>query len=289
LLGAAPWLSARSHDSLAPMFRDAAGTAVVLDAQNTRVLAVHRPDVAADWLVRPGSTLKPFTIYALLEAGKLLPTDRFLCPGTLSIAGRSFNCSHPPVATPMVVSTAIAYSCNCFVAHFARRFEPGELARHLQSFGLGSLTGLLHDFSSVAEASGRVSPAVTPDESAIQALGEDRILVTPLGLAAGYRSLAMRLRPPNFSAVLEGLEGAVEYGTAQLAAQTGESPYVFPIAGKTGSVRTIAGGPVAWFSGFAPSRSPRWIVTVAVHARSGGASAAPIGGRILEARNAGRL
>ena len=33
---------------------------------------------------------------------------------------------------PLSIDLALAYSCNCFVAHMAERFERGELAREFQ-------------------------------------------------------------------------------------------------------------------------------------------------------------
>ncbi len=114
---------------------------------------------------------------------------------------------------------------------------------------------------------GKIEAAASMEDRQLQALGESRILVTPFGLASLYARLAAVARPE----VLEGLEGAVEYGTAQLA----RIPEV-RIAGKTGSAR------VAWFAGFAPSRSPEVAVAVAVPGYSGGADAAPIAARILQ-------
>lgn len=165
----------------------------------------------------------------------------------------------------MRVRTALAYSCNGFVAHFAPRFEPGELAGHL------------------ARASfppGRVGRAEGPESNQLQALGESGVRITALELALAYHRLASRAARPGMAPILEGLEGAVEFGTAQHARVQGVT-----VAGKTGS----AGGQAAWFAGFAPSRAPRVVVTVLVQGRSGGADAAPIAGRILQAYWEGRL
>jgi len=43
-----------------------AGTAVALDVESGRILARYHPQVAARRLARPGSTVKPFTMLALL-------------------------------------------------------------------------------------------------------------------------------------------------------------------------------------------------------------------------------
>src|SRR5437879_8747017 len=95
-------------------------SAVLLDLRSRRVLHADRADLAAQWLIPPGSTLKPLTLTALLESGKLRAEEKFPCPGKLIIDGRSFSCTHPKIGAPMQVATAIAYSCNCFVAHIAK-------------------------------------------------------------------------------------------------------------------------------------------------------------------------
>ena len=110
----------------------------------------------------------------------------------------------------------------------------------------------------------------------LQSLGEDGVLVTPASLAMAYCRFLSGAAP----AVLAGMADAVEFGTAQRAQVPG-----LKVAGKTGSVRTPAGVHVAWFAGFTDSA----VVTVMLQARSGGADAAPVAGRILEAHWKGQL
>lgn len=202
-------------------------------------------EAARRWLLPPGSTVKPFVLAALLEARKLAPDEPFACPGALALAGKSYACSHPAIAQPMTVRTAIAYSCNCFVAQFALRMQSTDLSRALVEAGFQA----------------------RPASVRLQALGEEGVLVTAVDLARAYLQLAEHAP----EAVIEGLEDAVEYGTARLAASEREK-----IAGKTGT-----GSRHAWFAGFEPSRKPRYVVAVLVAGKSGGADAAPIGGKIL--------
>ena len=232
--------AAAASRSLAPVFDEPGGAALLVDARARRLIAAHGPAGLA--LHPPGSTLKPFVLAALLEAGKLRAIEEFRCEGALSIAGRSFACSHPPVSEPMTVRTALAYSCNCFAAHYAARFEAGELARFLERAGLDSRTGLC----GAAEAAGRIQPAAGPEATRLQALGEGGALVTVAGMALAYRFLASISKRPAMQPVLAGLEDAVEYGTAQRARVAG-----MRVAGKTGSVRAESGARVAWFAGFA--------------------------------------
>jgi cell division protein FtsI/penicillin-binding protein 2 len=267
--------AARAQDPLAAFFEGVHGTALLVDTTARRAIAVHAPESAGRLIVPPGSTIKPFSIAALLESGKLRPSDTFRCPGELTIAGRNLACSHPRDLPPMQARTAIAYSCNCFVAHYAALFEPGELIRALLRYRVFAPTEWVRQ-----EAVGEPGRA----DVRLQALGEDAVRVTPAGLAMAYQRLAVACGRVSMGPILGGLEDAVAFGTAQRARVEG-----LKVAGKTGSVRTADGAHLAWFAGFAPSTAPKYVVVAMVHGRSGGADAAPIGGRILEAAWRGRV
>jgi cell division protein FtsI/penicillin-binding protein 2 len=239
------------------------GTALLVDVRTGARLAVYGADLASGLAAPPGSAIKPFTIEALLAAGKLKAGEQFICPGALTIAGRSFDCSHPVLAKAVDAAAALAYSCNCFVAHFAERLAPGELAAHLSRRG----------FADVARATGL-------EGRQLQAIGEDGVMVTAAAMARAYRRLAVSA--PN--AIRSGLAGAVEFGTAQRARVPGVT-----VAGKTGSATGRNGASYAWFCGFAPSRGAAVAVAVLLAGRSGGADAAPVGAKILQAHFAGRL
>ena len=243
------------------------GTALLLRLRDRRLLVADGFSVAQHLVFPPGSTVKPFSLLALLESGRLTADEGYICPRRLTIAGRSFNCSHPLSPLPMNVSRALAYSCNCAVAHFAERFRSGELSRSLQRSGLA----------------GFVRNGLTGPDCILQALGEEGVQVTAWEMLGAYRRLANRVAERVVAPVIEGLEGAVEFGTARAAWLDG-----IRVAGKTGSVRTSHNGYGAWFAGFAPSRAPEVVVTVLVAGRSGGADAAPIARRLLRHYFAGR-
>jgi len=257
-----------------------AGTAIVIDVKSRRLLGIANAPVAARFVAPPGSTWKPFVLSALIERGRLGNDNSFLCPGRLRIANRTLDCSHPPLTGPIHIDSAIAYSCNCFVAQVAERFEPGELKRVLEGYGFASRSGLIEG----EEACGNVLDARSTEMQRLQALGEDGSVITAAELALAYRAIALKVGVSGMRPILDGLEGAVEYGTAQNARVAGVK-----IAGKTGSAIDASGQPVAWFAGFLPSRSPEIVAVVMLPGRSGGADAAPIAGRIFEAYHAGHL
>jgi cell division protein FtsI/penicillin-binding protein 2 len=219
------------------------GVALLMRVSDRRLLRTDGDAVASRWLAHPGSTIKPFSLLALLEAGKVTPKDEFVCPRKLTIAGRDFTCVHPNVPLPMNVSRTIA-----------QRFAPGELAAALLRAGF---TSARRNLSSEANQ--------------LQALGEDGMNVTALELLSVYRRLALRVKEEKLAPIVEGLEGAVDFGSAQ-----GAQIENVRVAGKTGSAF-----PWAWFAGFAPSRNPQVAVVALVEGRSGGADAAPVAAELL--------
>jgi len=209
--------------------------AVVVDRPTKRIASSQG---ALNVAVRPGSTLKPFVIWALLDLHRMSATETWACPRELRIAGRNFTCSHPLLSAPLNAETALAYSCNNFVTHFAERLHDGELAVFLRA----------HGFS-------RASVAVGADRIRMQALGEADVRVTPVELARAYA----RLADAAPEAVKRGLQSAVTYGTAQLAGGVG-------LVGKTGTAEGMA-----LFAGFTRDVA----VVVAMPGASGGGDAAP--------------
>ena len=220
------------------------GVAVVVDRKSGRVLASNNAALAANMAALPGSTLKPFVLWALLDRHRLTANESFACPRTLLIGGRSFECTHPQLDRAVTAETALAYSCNNFVAYFAARLRDGELAEFLGAHGFSNVT-----------------PATGLDRGRLQALGEADIRTSPLELARAYA----RLADSAPDVVKQGLRSAVDYGTAQLAGGAGMS-------GKTG---TAAGR--AWFAGYTRDVA----VVVVTQGASGGGDAAPIAKQIV--------
>lgn len=247
------------------------GAAVVLDVKSGSLLASHRLDIAARSLVRPGSTIKPFVLAALLGTGRGTDSESLLCRRDVRLAGRNLDCSHGDAGVPLTGAQALAYSCNFFFAQAGLRFAPGALAQGLRRAIPAGPTGLAKD-----EASTSIEEARSPEERQLQALGESAIYVTPLAMLAAYRRLALAHNP---SAVIAGLEGAARFGTARLARPDGMT-----VVGKTGTATgTEAGRRYAWFIGWSPAANPSIAVLVFLEQGRGGADAAPVASEIFAA------
>lgn len=238
-----------------------AAVVLVADAGSGRILTM-RGDDAANRRVAPGSTIKPFVVWALLEEGTVPPTMQ--CERKVRLQGRNLDCSHPELAAPLDARAALAYSCNSYFTRVTRLIPPAKLAARLRSYGF------------------EADDAQTHGEAALQGIGEAAVWTTPKALLACYRRLA---NAPVPKMIREGLEAAVEYGSGQWAAAPG-----IGVAGKTGTTANSARTSThAWFAGFAPSRQAEIVVVVFVERGRGASNAAPLAGEAFRAHFAKRV
>lgn len=252
------------------------GTAVVISVQSGKLLAVYHSEVAARRLAHPGSSIKPFTLLALLESGKIGPQTALVCKRYVSISGRRLDCTHPETAQPVDPAAALAYSCNYYFTSVATRLTPEELRGSLLRAGFGSSTGLL-----AREVAGSVAIAQSPAQLQLQAIGEWGVNVTPIELLAAYRQLALLSgkQKPRLSPLFEGLEQSIAYGMGHPA-----KPADLKVAGKTGT-SPAEDGPWthAWFAGYAPANKPEIALVVFLEKGHGGTDAATTAREIFEA------
>ncbi len=254
------------------------GAAVVLDVQAGGVLAVYHPDVAARRVVHPGSSIKPFTLLALLEAGMVDASTALVCKRPLTIAGRRLDCSHPVTAVALGPATALAYSCNSYFTSVATRLTPSQLRDNFVRAGFRTVTGLEPN-----EAAGDVSLARSPEELQLQAIGEWGIRVTPLELVRAYRNLALMSQQNTdmklTSMLFEGLRESVSYGMAHAA----QPAIPMKVAGKTGTALADEGPWThGWFAGYAPAENPEIVLVVFVE-KGHGSDAAALARQVFEA------
>lgn len=298
-----------------------AGEIVVLDTQTGEVLALAnlptfnpnnriktnsgraRNRVLTD-VFEPGSTLKPFTVAAALEAGGIKPDTIFqTAPGTLTIGKATISDSHRE--GPLTVEQVIQKSSNVGSAKIALTLSPQTLWETFSRSGFGASTGS----GFPGEVNGKLRPYQTwrPIEQATMSYGHG-IAVNLLQLARAYTLFSEegKLKPVSLLkintpavgkqvisrdtalAVSKMLEMVVRPGgTAPLAQISG-----YRVAGKTGTSHKIEGNGyakdryIATFVGYAPVSKPRLIIAVMLDEPSagryyGGTVAAPVFSRVM--------
>jgi cell division protein FtsI (penicillin-binding protein 3) len=290
------------------------GGLVMLDTKTGEILALanwpsynpnNRARVARDRMrnraltdsFEPGSTLKPFTIAAALESGKVRPASVIdTAPGTLTIGNATIHDAHHEGA--LTVEQVIQKSSNVGAAKIALSLSPETMWETLSGAGFGTppKTGF------PGEVSGRLRAAKTwrPIEQATMAYGHG-ISVNLVQLARAYTVFANDgelkpvtlfkasgpvagrpvLKPETARAVRHMLEMVVGPGGTAPKAQV----MSYRVAGKTGTAHKLENGIyvnryVSSFVGFAPASNPRLLIAVMIDEPSagqyyGGSVAAP--------------
>ncbi len=238
------------------------GAIVVLDPQIGRIRAVVNPDLAFKSASPPGSTIKTFTALAALRAGVITGDTRIRCRGKYKRTDVIDACVHPLKLPPFNPAEALAYSCNYFFAKTGERLVSDNFAELLHEFGFGRPTGI----EGQSESAGIIARGKWQLQSP---LGEGSFLqVTPVQMATAYAALfnGGALLKPNYDGVrsvraqihiddkersmlLDGMRGAVTFGTAEKANLDSLPVY---IVGKTGTSTQIGGFRTqGWFVGIA--------------------------------------
>ena len=277
------------------------GIAIVMDPQSGEVLAMATlaggvggappaptPDnTAVTKVYEPGSVNKLVTVAGAIESGVILPTDAFVVPDQLDVAGSPFRDSEPHATQAMPVSEIVADSSNVGTIKIAQRLGKDRLDQYVRAFGLADRTAL--DFPD--ESAGLLPPTAEWSDTSLAtvAIGQG-VAVTALQMLVAYNTIANGglqvppllvkqvvdaegkahdvARPPPRQVVSEAtadivvpmLEQVVSEGTGTAAAVAGYS-----VAGKTGTAQKVRtdgigyqeGAYVATFAGFLPARSPR--------------------------------
>jgi len=246
----------------------------------------------------PGSTLKPFTIAAALESGRVTPNSVIdTAPGTLTIGGATIHDAHREGV--LTVEQVIQKSSNVGAAKIALSLPPSAIWQTLSDAGFGAppRTGF------PGEVGGRLRPAKSwrPIEQATIAYGHG-ISVNLVQLARAYTIFATdgELKPVSLlkldgpvaghPAIAPETAREVRHMLEMVVAPGGTAPRAqvagYRVAGKTGTAHKLEGRSytdkyIASFVGFAPASNPRLIVAVMIDEPAagqyyGGSVAAPV-------------
>jgi SpoIID/LytB domain protein len=301
------------------------GSIIVMDAQTGRVRAAVNPEAAYAQAMMPGSSIKPFTTLAALRAGLIEEDSRTVCPGRFTGLSFSLPCVHANHLPPFNPSQAIAHSCNYYFATLGQRLGPDKLIQTLRQFGFGQPSGLnsreasglvkpcsLGDVARMRSIESNHA-SQQADCAAREALGEsDYIQVTPIQLLTAYAALLndghlfqpqavnadgfqpvarsrINISPEERRVVVEGMAGAIRFGTAR-SARLDVVPLT--VVGKTGTAVPPKGFRLnGWFVGLAgPASASRdlgpsqvQLAVIVFLPRANGAEAAKVSRPIFQA------
>ncbi len=269
----------------------------------------------------PGSTLKPFTVAALLNNRVARLADSVDTEaGYWSVAGRTVRDVH--AYGKITVADALRVSSNVGIAKVAQGLTPAQQYENLRDFGFGVPTGV----SLPGEAGGVLRrPDAWSRQSAVSLAIGYEISTTPLQMAMAYGALAnggklmeplivretrgptgevtYRFRPRTVRKVVPEhvtrrvnrvLVDVVEEGTGKAARLNS-----FSVAGKSGTSRAYgpeggydSGDYYSSFAGFFPAEDPQLVIFVKLDrprgAYFGGTTAAPVIRATMEAVLAAR-
>lgn len=266
----------------------------------------------------PGSVFKLITAIAALEEGVIDPNTKINCTGALHYGRWSFGCWKKGGHGAVDMHKAIVESCDVYFYEIGKRLGIDRIYKYATLFGLGSETGI--ELKPVREKKGLIPSIQWKKErfnqpwylgdTFISAIGQGFVTTTPIQVAMMTAAFVnggfvykpslvqvnseplrkINLKPETIRIVREAFSGVVNEpnGTAYQSSSS-----IVKFAGKTGTAQVVRKGSKitgergmdhAWFVAYAPDDNPEIVVSVFVeHGGSGGAIAAPIAKKVIEA------
>lgn len=278
---------------------------------------------ATQGLYPPGSTFKVVTAAAGLDSGAITAESTINSPGTLEVEGTPLQNDFNQDFGAIGLDTALTNSVNTWFGQLGQQLGNDTLFQYMERFGFNATPAIDLPEDEVYESGvydeGELLRADDPVDLARLAIGQERLLTTPLQMAQVAAAVAnggKLMKPQIWKRVIDSdgrvtetmdpsvysepisegtaaelttaMEGVVSEGTGTNAAISG-----VPVAGKTGTAETpgnkACGGGAeenqAWFIGFAPADDPQIAIAVSIECTPefGGDVAAPIFRDVAEA------
>lgn len=242
----------------------------------------------------PGSTMKPFTMAAGFETGKLTGDETYVCGGSYSYEGvaKPVSCIATDGHGTETLKQVLENSCNVGMMHIADTLGAEDFCRYQHIFGFGEYTGI--DLPGEGDTSNLLYKAdnMQPIDLGTNAFGQN-FNVSMTQLAAGFCSLINggNYYEPYLVKEIRNAQGdVVETKTPVLARKTvsqetceilkdymlgvveegsGKSAQVegYAIGGKTGTAEKLPrsqGKNLNSFIGYAPQENPEVMIYVVV-------------------------
>ncbi|HWI24533.1 MAG TPA: penicillin-binding protein 2, partial [Lysobacter sp.] len=240
----------------------------------------HRNRAVTD-LLEPGSTMKPITVAAALEAGVITPQTKFNTnPGW--IPNGRYRTTDTHNYGVLDTTGVITKSSNVGASMIAERLSKSAFYEYVRKLGYGRSTGS----GFPGEAAGIFPTPDRWDGTTKQTMSYGYALsATPLQIATAYAALSNggKLIAPTFvkgqsNPARQVMDPTVArevvrmMETVTLPGGTAINAHIlgYRVAGKTGTARKASGGGysrryVAYFAGIVPASNPRFSMVVVVN------------------------
>jgi cell division protein FtsI/penicillin-binding protein 2 len=241
----------------------------------------------------PGSTFKVVTAADLLEHGAT-PATTASCPSTITVDGQVFHNFEGETTPSLSLLQAFAMSCNTAFIGLSNSLPAASYTKVASQFGIGTSIKM-----GLSAFDGKVPTPGSASEAAATAIGQSQVAVSPLAMAdaaasvdsgslhlprlvsgAGDDTTPAQALDPGVVASLRTMMQAVVTGPIGTAAGAGLPAGTY---GKTGTAEFGNANPPqthAWFIGYHGDLA---FAVLVVGGGVGGAVAAPIAAKFLDA------
>lgn len=242
----------------------------------------------------PGSTMKPFTMAAGFETGKLTGNETYVCTGSYSYEGvaNPVSCIARNGHGTETLKQVLENSCNVGMMQIAEVLGADDFCRYQHLFGFGEYTGI--DLPGEGDTSNLLYSAdnMQPIDLGTNSFGQN-FNVTMTQLAAGFCSLINggNYYEPHLVKEIRNANGDVVetktpvlarktvsqetcdilkdymYGVVQEGSGTSAQVEGYAIGGKTGTAEKLPrseGKNLNSFIGYAPQENPEVMIYVIV-------------------------
>lgn len=254
-----------------------------------------------------GSVFKLVTAAAALDAG-ISPDTTFDCTGSIEVDGSTFHCFNGAGHGHEDMLKAIAYSCNSYFVNLSKSITPRQMLTMSKNLGFGKsfefAPGLTSNPGHLPTEDGLMHPTVMANIS----FGQGELLVTPVqvvglinaiasngkytqpslveGLVNSSLQYTQKTQVPESAQVMKEstakllqqfMAASIEYGTSSKGKPTNLGACAKTATAETG---IMAGGHSvvqAWFAGYYPQESPKYVIVVlGEDGEGGGATCGPV-------------
>jgi cell division protein FtsI/penicillin-binding protein 2 len=246
----------------------------------------------------PGLTFKIVSAAAFLDAG-LTPGTGVTCPRTVTVDGRTFRNAGGAALGRTTLRGAVAASCNTTFVQLAADLDSGAVADAAAAFGFDTSWQ-----PGVRAFTGRVPAPRDAVERAAGAIGQGRVLASPLSMASVVAAVADGTwrtpvvlpdhatraadRPRLPGGVLDDLRRMLRATVTDGTGRSLSDVPGRPVIGKTGTAEYGTGDPPATHAWVVAAQGDLAVAVIVEDGGSGRRVAAPVAARFLRRVEDGR-